>query len=305
MDCTVTVDGVNVGTISLDAGKTVQVDLGEHAVVAQAGKLRWESNVTIDKPGQRLLKTQLQNAKLVEPWQGKWFAQLYYQSADRYSYYFESFEIDVRGMTCKLKHVSGHDTTSDGSPNYRMSTDWANCRFEEDGSLTSGSVRATFAGTQRNLEFKTIWTDKIHTLPLTDEATAKQAAAQAQQAEADRQQATIRRWVGRWEGEGSVKQYVEDGPTYTIDKIDLTVEVDNDGGCEAVSKWTYTFHFRGGPSDPPVTNTRRGKCTIRDQRKLHISLGEFIDDVTLTSSGRAVVTYHSIGRHMTINLVQR
>ncbi len=306
MDCAVTVDGVNVGTISQDAGKTVQVDLGEHAVVAQTGKLRWESNITVDKPGQRLIKTQLRVAKMAEPWQGKWFTQLYYQESKTsglHAYYFESYQIEVRGVTCRMEHRDGFDVT-DGSPNYKMSTDWSDCRFEEDGALTNGRVRATIAGTQRNLEFKTIWTDKIYTMPLTDEATARQAVANAQQAEADRQQATIRRWAGHWEGEASDKQYVGDNGTYTTTKVSLTIDVDDDGGCAAVSTWSDTFHFRGGPGDPPAVNTRYGKCTITDQRKLHISLGEF-DDVIYTSSGNAVVRYSSLGVSMTINLVRR
>jgi len=301
MDCAVTVDGVNVGTISQDAGKTVQVDLGEHAIVVQAGKLRWESNITVDKPGQRLVKTQLRVAKVAEQWQGKWFTQLYYQKPGRS--YFESYQIEVSGLSCRIKHERGHGAADD-SQNRNTSTDWYSCQFEEDGTLTNGSVRATIAGTQRNLEFKTIWTDQTYTMPLTDEATARQAAAKAQQAEADRQQATIRRWAGHWEGEASDKRYVGDDGTYTTTKVSLTIDVDDDGGCAAVSTWSYTFHFRGGPGDPPTVNTRYGKCTITDQRKLYISLGEY-DDVIYTSSGNAVVTYSSLGDHMTINLARR
>src|SRR5205823_2377232 len=117
-------------------------------------------------------------------------------------------------------------------------------------------------------------------------------------------QSVIRRWAGHWEGEASVKKYVDDGPTYTTEKVGLTIDVDDDGGCEAVSTWSSTFHYRGGPGDPPVVITRHGKCTITDQRKLHISLGEF-DDVIYTSSRNAVVRFACLGVFITINLVQR
>jgi hypothetical protein len=148
------------------------------------------------------------------------------------------------------------------------------------------------------------------TMPSSEVGEALKAEARRQQAEqqaeADRQQATIRRWAGHWEAEGSVKEYVEDGPTYTTYKVSLTIDVDDNGGCEAVSILSSTFYFRGGPGDPPqILSTRHGKCTITDQRKLDISLGEFVDDVSYTSGGNAVVTYSGVGGHMTINLVKR
>src|SRR5450432_1203611 len=91
--CTVSIDGEKVGAIAQGAGKSVLVGLGEHTIVAEAGKLKWETNLSIDKPGQKLVKTGLQQVERAAPWRGSWNGQLYYHANT--SYYFESFQVNV------------------------------------------------------------------------------------------------------------------------------------------------------------------------------------------------------------------
>lgn len=135
-------------------------------------------------------------------------------------------------------------------------------------------------------------------------SSATPEARKSLQADVDRQQLPLRIWAGHWEGEGSDKRYVEDSTTYTTIEVKLTIDIDEDGGCEAVSERTYMFYFHGGPPDPPEVSTRSGKCKITDERGLHILLSDF-DDVTYKSNRNAEVMYHEGLRYIKINLAQR
>ena len=115
MDCSVSVDGEKVGPIVRDAGMSVLVDLGEHLVVAEAGKFRWETNVIAERPGQVLIRTKLQakasaDAKsatqdeAIRTWAGHWRGEVskkdYIDGGPRYTDRSVQLEFTVANGRC-------------------------------------------------------------------------------------------------------------------------------------------------------------------------------------------------------------
>jgi hypothetical protein len=126
MDSAVSIDGEKVGKIAKDAEKTVEVGLGEHVVVAQAGDLKWQTNLTVDKPGQRLINTDLHSIertnRFSKAWQGDWRTGRHYYSVNvagvdgEVGYYFDSIEIKVDGPKCAYTWEQGWNFSFNGPP---------------------------------------------------------------------------------------------------------------------------------------------------------------------------------------------
>lgn len=312
MNCTVAVDGEKVGTIAQDAGKTVEVALGEHMVVAQSGQLKWQTTLTVDKAGQRLIQTDLQSVLRAQAWQGDWYAEVYYNQPPPAaglptSYYFESFEIKVSGQSCAIDHASGFVIAAAPPNSYPATHNYSACRVDNDRSLTDNIVKATLEGTDRTLAFNSIWTRQQCSLPLTDPASAKQASAKAR---ADAQNAAdqakreiISRWQGEWSGEISHDNYVENSTSYATNRVALTIQVQSDGSCSVIEEWSNTFHYHGGDDDNPTESTNTYQCNVVDGQKLHLDNGNF-SDVSYTYPGNAVVNVNAIGVAGQIDLVR-
>lgn len=291
--CKLSIDGEEVATIKANGVYRANIGSGEHLLEAVSldGYYKTEQTVKVGNPQQQVIKLSLtpDYEKLIRAaYEGKFIVTM----ANEGSLWSDT-------GCYNLDHDLGH------IPSGVILRIIAPQRL-----VCSGKG---FGGAKVEYKGHVGWMFELYlnfTMPSSEAGEALKAEARRQQAEqqaeADRQQATIRRWAGHWEGEGSDKHYVDDGRTYTTYKVSLTIDVDDDGGCEAVSTLSSTFYFRGGPGDPPqILSTRHGNCKITDQRKLHISLGEFVDDVSYTSGGNAVVTYSGVGGHMTINLVHR
>jgi hypothetical protein len=106
VDCSVRVDGQDLGKVTAAASKLARVDIGQHLVVASAGDLAWETTITVEKPGQILVKTDFAAARdsaavknAAAKWEGTWVGRTGYGDnffGDHYSYHYESYTISVR-----------------------------------------------------------------------------------------------------------------------------------------------------------------------------------------------------------------
>jgi hypothetical protein len=285
--------------------------VGEHTVIAQAGQLKWEINVTVDKAGQRLIKTGFRPVQRLQPWQGDWYASLYY--SDQSSYYFESFEFQVKGQDCQIRHDSGFVVANTRPASYPTTGTWTTvCTAADDGSLTDGFVTATVGEGQRTLQFNAIWGGQRYSLPLTDTASGKRAEGDAQNAQAraetDAQEAKLRPWIGEWYGEASGDRPVSGSTSYRTEQEGLTIHVYPDGRCSAAAVWTSTFHYHGEPDDKPVVTTHNGiECSVVDAEKLNLGIwgGAGGTDVFYSYGGHATVSDHWMGTTMNINLKKR
>jgi len=312
MDCNISVDGEKVGRIAQDAGKTVEVGLGQHMIVAQNGDLKWQTTFAISKPGQVLVKTDLRSMEkaneLAKAWQGDWQTHRYYYNDPAYSfsYYFDSFEIKVEASKCTITWEDGYATSVNGPPNsYATTTNSWPCTLADDGSVTFvNNVKATGEGTTRNLTYTSDYTHQTHSLHLYSSLAGQSNA----QDESDPLKIATRAWAGDWSGEASTDDPVAGSTSYRTEQESLTIHVALDGSCTAARIWTSTFHYHGGDGDNPVVTPHYGiRCNVIDAEKLNLYQwgGPQGTDVLYIDSRHAAVTDNSMGTRMNITLERR
>jgi len=254
----------------------------------------------VDKPGQRLVRTDLHSMQQAitgaQPWQGDWYAQLYYHDGN--GYYFESFEIKVDGTKCALTHQtgSGNYLVFNAPPrSYNMSNSVAACSFAEDGSLISGNVRASAGAGGRTLSFQTLYGGQPSLAPLMDAAVARQNNVRVAE---DPLRIAARSWVGDWEGQADWRSYASSGDSYTEYRADLTISVGGNGDCSATIK-THGVFYRSDGTHPDYMRDNNGgselDCEVTDARHLHIDANEELPDVVQTGGGSAQVSYRHVG----------
>jgi hypothetical protein len=195
-DCIVRVDGEGPWKISKDGARRVRVGIGEHLVSATLGDVKWEHRVTVEKPGQVIVKTdfgqaqtQATLAKVIAKWVGEWIAGTDYgQVSSRngsfmyYSHFLEryTFRISQQGG-CTVIRDNNHDNDytrngeSEDSVVQRVTASartahateqMLSCTFTPEGGIEVGGTPISVSA-DGNLTFKKVWGDEgLITVPL-------------------------------------------------------------------------------------------------------------------------------------------
>jgi hypothetical protein len=291
MDCAIMVDGEKLGKIAQDGGKSVGVGLGEHLIAAQAGDLKWQTTLTVDKPGQRLIKTDLQSVKKaiegLKPWQGDWYGQIYYQQpmGSVTFYYFQSFEVKVEGPRCTITRKFG---SANGPPlpaSYKMSSvPPTTCSTDKDGFVTDGNVKLALAGGTRSVTFEDGSTHETHSLPLVD-AAASTTQGNSDVGE-DPLKAGLQAWAGEWEGEVDWQIYASSSSAYSQRHGELSISVGRNSTCSATWNEHEVFHYSSGNVSAGKDHQSTLQCQIQDSHHILIITFE-VSDIVKTGTNQA------------------
>jgi hypothetical protein len=185
--CSLRVDTQPLGAVAAGQGKLARVSAGDHLIEAQAGGLKWEATVRVEKPGQIVVKTGLSNLKAAAKWVGEWngstdYGEVTLRSGDTafYAHHFERYTIRVMPDSgCSVTHENSfaNGFNSNGESEYALvqrvivnartanfSQQTLACGFTPGGGIEGGGVSVSADG---NLTFTKWFGDKgVITVPL-------------------------------------------------------------------------------------------------------------------------------------------
>jgi hypothetical protein len=173
--CRLRVDAQPLGSVAASQSKVVRVDTGEHLIEAQAGDLKWEKIVQVEKPGQIIVRTNLLSAKAADEWVGEWvgeadYGEVRYPNGMLFAYHrFErlTFRVSKEGACTVARETSlGNGFAKDGESEFELvqrvtasartgtyAINNHNCTITPQGEIQVGDISVN---ADRNLTFNKI-----------------------------------------------------------------------------------------------------------------------------------------------------